>query len=89
MIFGHTHNAEIKKYCIIDGVPLDHIPLPSEGPYDFIYANSGAWVDSAPYCSYVETEEDLDSNRCFVRLIAYAPGKTEVKGQGYVRLKDQ
>ena len=89
VIFGHTHTAEMKKYCVIDGVPLDHIPLPSGGPYDLIYVNSGAWVDSAPYCSYVETEEDLDSNRCFVRLIAYAPGETEVKAQGYVRLKGE
>jgi UDP-2,3-diacylglucosamine pyrophosphatase LpxH len=89
VIFGHTHIAEIKKYCVVESIALDHIPLPSGGPYDFIYANSGSWVDSVPYCSYVETEEAPESNRCYVRLVAYAPGKTEVKGEGYVRLKEQ
>lgn len=88
VIFGHTHNAQIKKYCIIEGVPLDHIPMPGGGPFDFIYANCGAWVDSAPFCSYVETEEDPNSNRHYVRLKKYTPDKIEIIDQGYVRLKE-
>jgi len=87
VIFGHTHDAEIKKYCILEGVPVPDIPLPGGGPYGFIYANCGAWVDSARFCSYVETEKDPNSNRHYVRLKKYTPNKIEIIDQGYVRLK--
>lgn len=69
-IFGHTHKADMTKHFILAAVPerLDiHIDLPCRA----IYANSGTWVDSAQYCTYVETEEDEERKRHYVRVMAY------------------
>ncbi len=74
VIFGHTHKAELRESPILEMAPAVtsiHFDLPSRS----IYANCGTWVDSAPYCTYLETEEDAAARRHYVRLLTY-PGKT-------------
>lgn len=84
VIFGHTHKAELKKSYILEAapaVPDIHLDLPCRS----IYANSGAWVDSAPYCTYVETQEDAAAGRHNVRLLSYYPSRTLLQ-EGFVKL---
>jgi len=73
-IFGHTHKADLKKNYILKEAPAvqdihRHLPCRS------IYANCGTWVDSAPYCTYAETQEDAGAGRHYVRVLTY-PSKT-------------
>ena len=78
VIFGHTHTPIL--VTDIPGFP---------GASNTIYANTGAWVDSAKQgCTYVETEV-VDRN-LHVRLKEYqdeAPNspKDFVKNEGYVQ----
>ncbi len=58
-----------------------HLDLPCRS----IYVNSGTWVDSAPYCTYVETQEDAAAQRHNVRLLSYYPSKTLLQ-EGFVKL---
>ncbi len=84
VIFGHTHRADLKKSYILEeaaGVENIHLDLPSRS----IYANSGTWVDSAPYCTYVETQEDTAAGRHNVRLWSYYPSRTLLQ-EGFVKL---
>ena len=84
VIFGHTHKADIRKSYILEEAPAVkdiHLDLPCRS----IYVNSGAWVDSAPYCTYVETQEDADAKRHNVRLLSYYPSKTLLQ-EGFVKL---
>jgi hypothetical protein len=67
VIFGHTHVPTIEGYHgeqliqgFIHGIPSD-----------YIYANTGAWVDSHPQCTYVETEENQEECKYYVRLYQY------------------
>jgi UDP-2,3-diacylglucosamine pyrophosphatase LpxH len=83
VIFGHTHKADMTKHFILAAVPpsMDiHMDLPCRA----IYANSGTWVDSAKYCTYVETEENADAGRHYVRVMTY-PSKTCLQ-ESFVRL---
>lgn len=83
VIFGHTHIAAMKKHYILADAEeiLDkHLELPCRA----IYANSGTWVDSVISSTYVETEEDTDAGRHYVRVMAY-PSKTVLK-EGFVKL---
>jgi UDP-2,3-diacylglucosamine pyrophosphatase LpxH len=79
VIFGHTHIPIL--------VP-DNPGFP--GASNTIYANCGAWVDSAKDgCTYVETEV-VDKN-LHVRLKGYQddtpnPPKDFIKDEGYVRI---
>jgi len=83
VIFGHTHKADLVKHYILEaapGVPNIHLDLPCRA----IYANSGAWVDAAPFCTYVETKEDAEAGRHFVRVLNY-PGNTLLQ-EGFVKI---
>lgn len=83
VIFGHTHEADMRKHYFMEEAPsVDdiHCDLPCRA----IYANSGAWVDSARYCTYVETQEDAAARRHYVRLLTY-PSKTLLQ-EAFVKL---
>jgi hypothetical protein len=84
VIFGHTHKADLKKSYILEAAPdvqNIHLDLPCRS----IYANSGTWVDGAPYCTYVETQEDSAAGRHYVQVLAYHPSKTLLQ-EGFVEL---
>jgi len=83
VIFGHTHIP------VMDPRDLDPQADPaahaSNDPWSYIYANCGSWVDGSEYgCTYVETEEDANSGRHYVRLKSYT-SKTVIREQ-FVRL---
>ncbi len=83
-IFGHTHKVDLKKNYLLKvatEVQDIHLDLPCRS----IYANTGTWVDSAPYCTYVETQEDAAAGRHYVRTLAYHPAKTLLQ-EGFVEL---
>jgi UDP-2,3-diacylglucosamine pyrophosphatase LpxH len=83
VIFGHTHKADLKKSYILEAAPdvqNIHLDLPCRS----IYANSGTWVDGAPYCTYVETQEDSAAGRHYVRVLTY-PAKTLLQ-EAFVKL---
>ena len=79
VIFGHTHTPTLDP---------DNPGFP--GASNTIYANCGAWVDSAKDgCTYVETEV-VDGN-LHVRLKGYQddtpnPPKDFIKNEGYVQV---
>ena len=83
VIFGHTHKADLKKSYLLVEAPAAkdiHIDIPCRS----IYANCGTWVDSAPFCTYVETEENVAAKRHYVRVVTY-PDKTVLQ-EGFVKL---
>jgi len=58
VIFGHTHHA------MMEGFSLDNSGIPQlddDNGCDFIYANSGTWIDNHP-CSFIVTEIKGDSH---------------------------
>ena len=74
-IFGHTHDPVMGKSYFDGDVKSDNAPPPGETPCRTIYANCGAWVDSAEKgCTYVEVEDAPDQSRLYVRVVGY-PGK--------------
>jgi UDP-2,3-diacylglucosamine pyrophosphatase LpxH len=78
IIFGHTHKAVLNSDILATapgGEDISH-DLSSLA----IYANCGTWVDSVE-STYVETQEDGDTGRHYVRLWTY-PDKT-LKGGGF------
>lgn len=82
VIFGHTHKADLKKNYLMEAAPdvqNIHLDLPCRS----IYANCGTWVDSVR-STYVETQEDVDSERHYVRLWTY-PSKKLLQ-EGFVEL---
>jgi len=83
VVFGHTHEATMKKHYLLGLVPqnLDaHVDIPCRA----IYANSGTWVDTGKFCTYVETEKDEDLGRHSVRIWSY-PDKVLLQ-KGHVNL---
>jgi UDP-2,3-diacylglucosamine pyrophosphatase LpxH len=68
IIFGHTHEWCLGRIC----------------DFQAIYANCGAWVDTAPCCTYVETQEDLAEKYHYVRVRRY-PNK-KVLSEDYITL---
>jgi len=72
-------------------VPFDiSIPLPDGRSYSLpcrsIYANCGTWVDDKQLCTYVETQEDFEHERHYVRLFSYYPDK-KLMQEAYCNLK--
>ncbi len=67
LICGHTHKHE----CTITLGPMP-TPPPNEPPRPpdtgHIYANTGAWINARPHCTFVETEFDPVSRNHAVRL---------------------
>jgi UDP-2,3-diacylglucosamine pyrophosphatase LpxH len=82
VIFGHTHNADLRKPTILEASPAGQHT--QDLPSRWIYANCGTWVDSAPQCTYVATQEDTAAGRQYVRLFAY-PSNTLLQ-EGFVKL---
>jgi UDP-2,3-diacylglucosamine pyrophosphatase LpxH len=73
VIFGHTHKAVLRAYPENDPSGPDAYINP-DFPRGAIYANCGTWVDWVP-STYVETEEDANKGRHYVRLWAYPEKK--------------
>lgn len=81
-IFGHTH-----IHC------MDTSPSELEDefflhePYEFIYVNSGTWVNNKDdYSTYVETEIDETAKRHHVRLCKFDGNASGVLEKGFVAL---
>lgn len=83
VIFGHTHKYDLKPHLFLAAAPEAQV-IRFELPCRAIYANSGAWIDAAPCCTYVETQEDAAAGRHYVRVLNY-PAKTLLK-EGFVKL---
>ena len=84
VIFGHTHKADLRKSYILEEAPeVENIHL--DLPCRSIYANCGTWVDSAPYCTYVETQEDAAAKPPLCAAPELYPTKTVLQ-EGFVEL---
>lgn len=84
VIFGHTHIPTMDKQYDTKQL-LDKNPPTSDAPYQYIYANSGTWVDQCKYgCTYVETEEVQDKKRHYVR-VKKSPDNTCID-EGFVEM---
>ena len=83
VIFGHTHIPVLDPRDL--NPQADKTKHPDDDPWNYIYANCGSWVDGSEYgCTYVETEEDANAGRHYVRLKSY-PAKTVIR-EGFVGL---
>jgi UDP-2,3-diacylglucosamine pyrophosphatase LpxH len=83
VIFGHTHIPVLDPRDL--NPRTDAAARASNEPWNYIYANCGSWVDGSEYgCTYVETEEDANAGRHYVRLKSY-PLKTVLE-EGFVGL---
>jgi UDP-2,3-diacylglucosamine pyrophosphatase LpxH len=86
VIFGHTHKFDLVRF--IKGPPPvnpdEPVPISSLA----VYANCGAWVDKVPRnyvtSTYVETEEDKNAGKHYVRIFKY-PSK-ELLREDFVEL---
>jgi len=68
VIFGHTHKYTMEGYNKLG----DHLyDAPFDKCCDYIYANSGTWINSHKYCTYVETELDPGESKHHVRICRY------------------
>jgi hypothetical protein len=77
VIFGHTHIPVFDQRDL--NPQADKAKHTDDEPWSYIYANCGSWVDGSEYgCTYVETEEDANAGRHFVRLKSY-PAKTVIR----------
>jgi hypothetical protein len=76
VIFGHTHKYMLDGYLLEAKFPDSVSELL---PCKYIYANSGTWINSHPYCTYVETE--IKDDKHYVRLYQYTDSgqKTKLK----------
>jgi hypothetical protein len=83
VIFGHTHIPILDPRDL--NPQADTANHPDDEPWSYIYANCGTWIDgSKDGCTYVETEEDANARRHYVRLKSY-PSKTVIR-EGFVRV---
>jgi hypothetical protein len=69
VIFGHTHEWDLIPHLFLAAAPKKQV-IRFNLPCRAIYANCGAWVDTAP-CTYVETREDAAAGRHYVRVLDY------------------
>jgi len=83
VIFGHTHIPVMDPRDL--DPRADRAAHPIDEPWNYIYVNCGSWIDGSEYgCTYVETEEDANAGRHYVRLKSY-PSNTVLK-EGFVIL---
>jgi len=68
VIFGHTHKYTMESYNRIGHILYDAL---FDKCCDYIYANSGTWINSHKYCTYVETELDPGESKHYVRICRY------------------
>ncbi len=81
-IFGHTH-----IHCMETRPSELEEEFFFHEPFDFIYANSGTWVNNKDnYSTYVETEIDEAKQRHHVRLCKYDGSQSSVLDEGFVAL---
>jgi hypothetical protein len=73
VLFGHTHNATLIAY--LRGQDRCVLSLEPGQPCDYIYANTGTWINSHKHCSYVETELNEKRGRHYVRLYHFSDSK--------------
>jgi len=83
VIFGHTHNWSLELLLFPHAAPEAQVTRFAL-TFPAIYANSGAWIDKAPCCTYVETWEDAAAGRHYVRVLNY-PAK-KMLGERSVKL---
>ena len=82
IVFGHTHDAMLQGYSV-DANGIQH--MVEENGCDYIYANSGTWIDNHP-CSFIETE--IKGNCHYVTWFQYTDdGKKKMEKQRYIILK--
>lgn len=67
-IFGHTHKYTMRGYHRHDNRLDDCL---TSSCCDYIYANSGTWINSHKYCTYVQTELNPAENKHYVRINRY------------------
>ena len=64
--------AEIEAAADIE---LDAFDKPQkDGPFEYIYANSGSWIDQVKKCTFVETRIDENKARHYVKVQQYLKG---------------
>jgi len=89
-ICGHTHAyglwaGDRHGYRTLAGGHDEQ--LPGWNGYDYLYANSGTWVDSGPLRTYVETEEQPERGRHYVRVKKFTSDGKSVEMLGsYARI---
>jgi UDP-2,3-diacylglucosamine pyrophosphatase LpxH len=86
VVFGHTHKYTMQGYNRQDDRLNDSLLDPE---CDYIYANSGTWINDHDYCTYVETELDPDEGKHYVRLYRYESPQDPAypMGERYIKLK--
>ena len=58
-----------------------------EIPYEYIYANSGTWINQKKLCTFVETQIDESAGKHYVRLMQYTrDGSITLLGERYKNL---
>ncbi|MCU0286099.1 MAG: metallophosphoesterase [Acidobacteria bacterium] len=83
VIFGHTHKYLLDGYLLEASFPDSMTELL---PCKYIYANTGTWINSHPYCTYVETE--IKDGKHYVRLFEYVDsGEKKKLKERFVEIK--
>ena len=67
-VFGHTHKYTMQGYHRHNSHLHDCL---TSNCCDYIYANSGTWINSHKYCTYVQTELNPTENKHYVRIRRY------------------
>jgi UDP-2,3-diacylglucosamine pyrophosphatase LpxH len=79
---GHTHTARIW------GKPYDtQLNIDPDRPCDYVYANTGAWVDSVNP-TYVEVETSVEDGTAHVRSVRLRKGRTPLVQERFVKMAD-
>ncbi|HDH53600.1 MAG TPA: hypothetical protein ENH24_03855 [Nitrospirae bacterium] len=88
VIFGHTHIYEIHGLVFaMEEEPREKKLEESEIPYEYIYANSGTWINQKKLCTFVETQIDESAGKHYVRLMQYTrDGSIIILGERYKNL---
>ena len=68
VVFGHTHKYTMESYNRVGDILYEDL---FDECCDYIYANSGTWINTHKYCTYVETELDPGKGRHYVRICRY------------------
>jgi UDP-2,3-diacylglucosamine pyrophosphatase LpxH len=84
VVFGHTHHALIEGYRGEQPVK----GFTHNVACDYIYANTGTWIDNYSKCTYVETEEIPGEHKHYVRLFHYRgkDKRTKMLMDGFIPL---
>ncbi len=85
VVFGHTHKHALIGYEKWGSILYENILTPH---CDYIYANSGTWINSHKYCNFVETESAPSEGKHYVRMFQYESKKnpTQQTGEKYIKI---